>query len=229
MTPTTRAIRVAIVEDNPNYRSSLETFFRHVDAFTLVDSFGSAESILSSAQRACDAGGPAPWDLIVMDLELPRLNGVEATRRLKSMHPETAVVVLTVFENPSVILEAISAGADGYLLKKASSRELREQLQGIAEGRAPLTGRVARTVLELVRGLSSPPSAATSGPRRLELTEREQDVLRCLVRGRTYRQAADDLGISHDTVRSHVKSVYKKLQVHSIAEAVHRAVREDLV
>jgi DNA-binding NarL/FixJ family response regulator len=104
-----------------------------------------------------------------------------------------------------------------------------EQLRGIAEGRAPLTGRVARTVLDLVRELAphSPESAA--GPSRLHLTEREQDVLRCLVRGRSYGHAAEDLGVSLDTVRSHVKSVYKKLQVHSVADAVRRALKEDLV
>lgn len=229
MRSATQAIRVAIVEDNPNYRSSLETFFRHAKMFELVDSFGSAESAVTAARRAEASGGPTPWDLVVMDLELPRLNGIEATRRIKASHPNVSVVVLTVFENPSVILEAISAGADGYLLKKTSSRELREQLEGIAEGRAPLTGRVARTVLDLVRGLSPDAAGSAAGPTRLELTEREQDVLRCLVRGRTYSGAAEDLGISHDTVRSHVKSVYKKLQVHSVAEAVRRAVKEDLV
>lgn len=229
MTPATRVIRVAIVEDNPNYRSSLETFFQHAGPFELVDSFGSAESLLTAARRTTGFDEPAPWDLVVMDLELPRMSGVDATRQLKALHPAVAVVVLTVFENPSVILEAISAGADGYLLKKISSRELGEQLRGIADGSSPLTGRVARTVLELVRGLSARPAGGGAGPTRLELTEREQDVLRCLMRGRTYRQAADDLGISHDTVRSHVKAVYKKLQVHSVAEAVSRAVREDLV
>lgn len=222
--------RVAIVEDDPRFLSTLDVFFRHLDGFELVDRFVSAEAALERAAAAGD-GETSPWNLVLMDLELPRMDGIEAARRLKADWPEMPVVMLTAFEDPSAILEAICAGADGYLVKKISAPELRQQLRSIVDGGAPLTAGVARTVLHLLRqapehkGAGSP----STPPSRLDLTTREQDVLRCLVRGRSYKQAADDLGITLDTVRGYIRNVYRKLQVHSVAEAVGRAIRERLV
>jgi len=224
-------LNVAIVEDDPRYRSSLEDFLRHVPGFSLADSFGAAEAALRQADAGGDEEDGAPWDLVLMDLELPGMDGIEATRRLKKRFPDLSVVILTAFEESRVILEAISAGADGYLVKRTSTRELIDQLRGIAAGGAPLTSGVARTVLGLVRTLDtrSPGSSDSVSPERLSLTDREQEVLRSLVRGKTYQQTAGALEISLDTVRSHVKSIYRKLQVHSVAEAVGRAIRDSLV
>lgn len=214
-------MRIVVVEDDPRYRQSVETFIEHTAGYALAGSFGSADAALREARDA-------PWDLVLMDVEMPGTNGIEATRRLKKLLPDVAIVILTVFEEPSVILQAIAAGADGYMLKKSSSRELRMQLDTIAAGGAPLTSGVARTVLELLRtGVTD--GAADVAPARLTLTEREQQVLRNLVRGMSYRRAAEDLGISLDTVRTHIRAIYKKLQVHTVAEAVTRAVREGLI
>jgi DNA-binding NarL/FixJ family response regulator len=138
--------------------------------------------------------------------------------------------MLTMFEEPSTILEAISAGADGYLLKRSNSRELLDQLRSISQGGAPLTSGVARTVLDLLRsGDGRFAGAEDAAPGGLSLTEREQEVLRCLVNGSSYQEAADELGVTIHTIRFHIKGVYGKLQVHSVAEAVRRAVRERLV
>lgn len=227
-------LKVAVVEDNPRYRQSLETLFAHAPGFALAASFGSADAALDEVEQAARWGREIGWGILLMDLDLPGTNGIEGTRRLKAHFPELPVVVLTVFEEPATILEAISAGADGYLLKKANAHELLSQLRMIAAGGAPLTAGVARTVLALLRaqGAQKTPARAAAprgAPARLDLTEREQEVLRCLVRGLAYKQAAEHLGISLDTVRTHIRAVYKKLQVHSVAEAVARAVRDRLV
>jgi len=225
--------RVAIVEDNPAYRHSLGTFLGHARGFAVSDVFGNAEKFLAVVRdSALDEAG-APWDLVLMDIELPGKSGIEATRELRTSFPDLPVVMLTVFENPRVILEAISAGASGYVLKKATARELIGQLRGVMEGRAPLSPAVASTVIDIVRRLNAEHAATRDAgppsPTRLDLTAREQEVLRCLVRGFSYLQTADDLGISEGTVRTHVRSVYRKLQVHSVAQAIRKAMERGLV
>lgn len=214
-------IRVLFVEDDPRYRSSVETLLKHAPDFELAAAFGLAEPALRWAV------GNA-WDLAVMDLQLPDASGIEAIRSLKAAVPDRPVVALTVFEEPSTILQAICAGADGYMLKRSTAPELLRQLRAAAEGGAPLTSGVARTVLNLVR--QNLPSAPTKpGPSRLDLTEREQEVLRCLVDGLAYKEAAERLDVSIDSVRTHVRGIYRKLQVHSVGAAVSRALRDGLV
>lgn len=218
-------MRVGIVEDDSRYRESLRTLFEHARGFELAGAWNDAAEALAAFERA-------PWDVTLMDVELPGMSGIEATRRVKAGHPDARVVMLTVFEEPATIVEAICAGADGYLLKKTAPHELLEQLRVIATGGAALTPEVARTVLALVRG--DPPAtggAARSGGAATDagLSPREVDVLRALTRGLAYKQVASELGVSIDTVRTHVRGVYRKLQVHSVAEAVSRALREGLV
>jgi DNA-binding NarL/FixJ family response regulator len=223
-----RELRIAVVEDDPRFRASVEALLSHADGFRLAGSFGTAQAILAEAERTASAPEPS-WDLVLMDLQLPGIDGIEAVRRLKRLQPGIPVVVLTVFEEPATILDAICSGADGYLLKRTSAPEILEQLRSVTLGGAPLTSRVARTVLELLRsdprlvGGRRPPSVGA-----LDLTERERDVLRGLVEGFSYKQVAAELRISAETVRSHVKGIYRKLQVHNVAEAVSRAVRERL-
>jgi DNA-binding NarL/FixJ family response regulator len=224
---TPSGLRVAIVEDDRRYRSSLEQLFTHSAGFVLAGSFASPPAALAAADRAL-ADGAAPWDIVVMDLEMPHMNGIEATRQLKTLAPGLKVVVLTVFEEVGAIVEAVSAGADGYLLKKARARELVDGIRAVAEGGSPLTPDVARTILDLVRTLK-PAQAPGPSPGRFELTEREQQVLRGLVNGLSYKQVADQLSISLSTVRSHILAIYRKLQVHNVAEAVSRAVRQRLI
>jgi DNA-binding NarL/FixJ family response regulator len=226
-------IRVLLIEDDARYRSSIETLLGHTPGFALASSHRSAEAALAWLDARRDE--PSPFDLALVDIALPGTSGIDTTRELKTRLPDVAVVMLTVFEEPATVLRAICAGADGYLLKKTSARELVDQLRASGGGGTPMSADVARTVLELVRKLGpgepadrpSPPRAEPSS--RLDLTQREQEVLRCLVRGRSYKQAAADLGISIDTIRTHVRALYKKLQVHSVAEAITRALRDQLV
>lgn len=234
--------RVAIVEDDIRYRQSLETWLQYTEAFTPAASFGSAEALYrrlaeigeegagSGAPGVHGEGARTPWDLVLMDVELPGHDGIEATRRLKEVYPEVPVVMLTMFEDPALIVHAIRVGADGYLLKKAGTDDMLAALHSIVEGGAALTPAVARHVLEQVRqpgpARSGQSTADVAGP---SLTDRERDVLVCLVEGLTYAEAADRLGIAFETVRTHVRHVYRKLQVRNAKEAVRRAVRERLI
>lgn len=230
-TPVARlvTIRVVAIEDDSRYRASLEALLEHSPGFTLAGSFASPVAALAFVEES----PPPPWDLVLMDLELPGISGIEATRRLKAVLPGVPVVVLTVFEEPRTVLEAICAGADGYLAKRTPPEHLLGELRAVVQGGAPLSSGVAQTVLSLLRHLGPKKRPSLGGakrsPTRLDLTEREQQVLRCLVQGMVYKQVAHELGITLDTVRTHVRNVYSKLQVHSVAEAVGRAIREGLV
>jgi DNA-binding NarL/FixJ family response regulator len=225
------SVRVAIIEDDRHYRGSLEELIRHAPGTALAGSFGTAETALRFAQEQARREGAPAWDLVLTDIELPGMSGIEATRRLKALHPDVKIVALTVFEEPATILEAICAGADGYLLKKARAKELLAAIETVLEGGAPLTAKVAHRLLDLVR--ETPPARAAEpapeAPSRLELTEREQQVLRELVEGRTYKEIGDALGIGLGTVRTHITAIYRKLQVHSVAAAVRRAIRERIL
>lgn len=221
------SVRTVTVEDDQLYRGSLEHLLRTTNEFRVVGSFGTADRALERA-AAADA---EPWDLVLMDLDLPGTGGIEATRRLKEMKPDTTVVVLTVLEEPGTVLEAICAGADGYLAKRCRAEAILEELRSVMAGGSPLSPGVARTVVRLLRRAESGGSGvlpARDGA-EVELTNREREVLGCLVEGLSYRQVATRLGISHNTVRSHIRNIYGKLQVGNVAQAVSRALREGLV
>lgn len=220
-------IRVVAIEDDARYRASLEVLFRHAEDFDLVRTFEAADTALDALDAAIARGETPGWELVLMDIDLPRMGGVECTRRIKERLPGTAVVVLTVFEDRAVVLDAICAGADGYLLKHTRGDELLAQLRAVMAGGSPLSGGVARTVLHLVRHLEG---GGHSRPAvRVDLSDRELEVLRCLVQGMPYKQVAQALGISIHTVRNHIRNIYAKLQVHSVAAAVSRALRDGVV
>jgi len=208
--------RLAIVEDNRAYRESLTTMFSYDPSFSVAKAFDNGEDLIAAV------ADPAAFDLVLMDIDLPGIDGIQTTVRLKAVHPRTKVVVLTVFEEPSRILRAICAGADGYLLKKSTGTQLLEQ---VMNGGVPMTPGVAKSVLGLLRNPVSPRSAGID----FELSNRETQVLQGLVRDLAYKEIAAELHISIDTVRTYVRSLYKKLQVHSVAAAVGKAIRNGLV
>ncbi|MFW6201419.1 MAG: response regulator [Gemmatimonadota bacterium] len=227
-------IRIVAIEDDARYRESLEVLFRHSDDFDLVRTFDAGDAALAALDEAVDRGESPPWDLVLMDLELPRMDGAECTRRIKERLPDVTVVVLTVFEQRTAVLDAICAGADGYLLKHTAADRLLAQLRAVAAGGSPISPGVARTVLDIVRRLDAGAGAArsrsaTETAARIDLSAREREVLGCLVRGASYNQVARELDISIHTVRSHIRNIYGKLQVHNVAAAVSRALREGLV
>lgn len=214
------AIRVALFEDDARFRAGVETLLRYTEGMACVASFPLIGPGLAAARR-----DPSAWDVVLMDLDLPDGSGVDAIRALRALRADLPVLALTVFEEPRTVLQAICAGASGYLLKRATALELKGAVKAAAAGGAPLTPAVAAAVLDAVRVTSG----AGPTPTRLDLTARERDVLRALSGGASYQQAADTLGVTLDTVRTHVRALYRKLQVHSVAEAVGRAIREGLV
>ncbi len=223
-------VNVVIVEDDARYRASLETLFNHAPGFNLVASFGRVTAAVAEARRIVAGESRERWDLVFMDIDLGEdITGIDGTREIKQIAPDVAVVMITVFEEPTTILQAICAGADGYLLKKTSAKRILDQARAVVAGDAPMTPGVARTMLDLVRKLGASQAEAAAAPARLGLSERERDVLRCLVDGNSYKQVAANLDIKLDTVRSHIRQLYKKLQVHSAAEAVSKAIRDGLV
>lgn len=177
-------LRVVIVEDDARYRASLEALLGSSPGFALAAGFSDPDRALAWFATVEHAA----FDVVIM-------SGIDATARLRARFPDVAVVMLAVFEEPLAIVAAICAGASGYLLKRTTARALLAQLSSIAGGGAPMTAGVARTVLELHLDHG-----------------RGQDVLRCLVRGLTYKQVADELSISLEAVRAHIRALYKKLQ-----------------
>ena len=218
-------VRVAIVDDDAPYRGAIADLLGLESSFEVVASFGDARQLLAAASKS-----PAPgWDLVLMDIEMPGLDGITATTDLKTRLPQPLVVMLTAFEEPERIVRAILAGADGYLVKRSDAREVLEEIRAIVAGGSPMTPSVARSVLATVRAGLQLPAGSADGLTRYGLSERESDVLRSLVSGKGYKEIAYELHISVDTVRSHIRKVYRKLQVHSAPEAVARAIRERIV
>jgi DNA-binding NarL/FixJ family response regulator len=217
--------RIAIVEDDPKYRTGLAALLSAELSFAVADTFPAASPLLT---KLVDYGDGPPWDLVIMDLGLPDMSGIDAIRRVKQRFPRLPIVAFTVFEEAATILDAICAGADGYLLKRTPADELITQLQAVVAGGSPLTPDVARIVLEVVRRHESEPGAPEP-ERHLAISGRERDVLRLLAEGMVHKQVADQLGISLDTVRTYVRRIYEKLQVKTVAQAVSRAIREQLI
>lgn len=221
-------LRLATVEDDPRYRSSLALLLRGLPQFVHAASYSLAEPLLSAARKARELGMPMPWDVVLTDVGLPETDGVALTAEVKRLFPQMRVIVLTVFDEPVNVLAAICAGADGYLLKSSSGEELIEQLELVVQQNAPLSSALAGTVLRLVRESHADRRGTATLPRDLGLTQRQLGVLRGLVDGLSYREIGERMGISLDTVRSHIRQIYAALQVHSVAEAVSYALRHGL-
>ena len=221
-------LRLVTIEDDPRFRSSFSLLLRSLPAFHLVAAYASAKPALHAARKARELAQPAPWDLVLTDIGLPDIDGIQLTRELKLLFPQLRVVALTVFEDPTNVLAAICAGADGYLLKGVSGDEMITQLEHIREHDVSLSTSLAGTVLRLVRESHKTAFSSATLPKDLGLSLRQIDVLRALVDGLSYREIGERLGISIDTVRGHIRQIYSTLQVHSVAEAVTFALRAGL-
>ena len=207
-------IKVAVYEDNNALRESLSHLIRGSGLLRFAGAYADGRDVL----RNCEVAHP---DVILMDIDMPYVSGIEATRMVKKVYPEIEVMILTVFEDRDKIFEALRAGATGYLLKKSSAVQIIESITGLANGGSPMSGEIARKVLEF---FNSPAQKNT-----YTLSERESEVLKRLVAGDSYKMIADNCCISIGTVRSHINSIYRKLAVNSKSEAVVKAIKERLI
>lgn len=212
-------IQAALVEDQPLTRQGLTALIDGTPGFRCAGSWRTCEEMLARLPEVRP-------DVLLLDIGLPGMSGIDGARRARQILPALPVLILTVHEDNDFILEALCAGACGYLVKKTPPARLLEAIREAHEGGSPMSSHIARRVVELLRTLrveTSPERGAEDDGALLTLRERE--ILRGLAAGKTYQQAAQSLHISTDTVRFHIRKIYKKLQAHSQSEAVAIALR----
>jgi DNA-binding NarL/FixJ family response regulator len=206
MTPTNQ-IRISIVEDDSKTRRALQEVIGTVANLRLLSSYGDTAAALEQLPK------DKP-DVVLMDINMPGMNGVECVRRLKPQIPSTQFLMVTVYEDTNHIFAALSAGATGYLLKDTRREELVVAIEQIVNGGSPMTSGIARKVVQSFNRPGGPPNAMTM------LSPREQSVLELLAKGSTYKEIADVLGLSVPTIDTYIRRIYEKLQVHSRSEAI---------
>lgn len=214
--PASGDATVWIVEDNPEYRATVQELVDLADGLSAPQAFGSGEELFEFLNHHF-----AP-DVMLVDIGLPGMNGIEIVGRLHRLAPDTRLVMLTIHEDNDRIFEAICSGACGYLLKTALPEAILHAVREALQGGAPMTPQIARRVLNLFTQVRAPAWD-------YDLTDRERDVLRELIEGKTKKQMGKALYLSEHTVDAHLRSIYMKLHVHSRTEAVVKAIKENLV
>lgn len=200
-------ITVSIVEDADHVRTTLARIINRAEGFQCLSHFPSAEAALEALPKERP-------DVVLMDINLPGINGVECVRRLKTLVPGIQVVMLTVYEDTENIFNALAAGAAGYLLKRTTSAELLAAIREVKGGGSPMTTHIARKVVQSFQRAGASPQPTEN------LSPREQEVLDCLAKGFLYKEIADNLHISYETVHTYIRRIYEKLQVRTRTEAV---------
>jgi DNA-binding NarL/FixJ family response regulator len=206
------SIKVSIVDDDEGIRLSLASLIRRVPAFRLLGDYPNAEVALKEIPLH-------PPDVVLMDINMPGMTGVECVRQLKALVPQVQFLMLTVYEDSDSLFNSLRAGASGYLLKRTASKHLLDAIQDVHAGGSPMSPQLARRVVMFF----NQPAAAESQMARL--TAGEKEFLDQLAKGYAYKEIGDRMNISIDTVRSYVRTVYEKLHVHSRTEAVVKYLR----
>ncbi len=209
------ATTIVIYEDNARLRESLQLLLGDDSGFEVLGAFSGCETVLEEMERLRPS-------LVIMDIDMPGVNGMEGVRLIKDAHPEVRVVMYTVFDDDNRIFDCICNGADGYLLKNTSPARLIQALRDLAEGGSPMSPFVAQKVFQHFR---SNRAVVTD----FNLTEREKEILDLLVKGNSYKMIADKSAISIDTVKKHLQNIYHKLHVNCGTEAVAKAIRHKIV
>lgn len=203
--------RVLIVEDDQEIRNSFSLIVNSSQKFMVVNAYGNCEEAIAALNR------DKP-EIVLMDIELPGMNGIQGARLIKEKHPHTEVIMVTVYEDSELVFEALKAGASGYITKSANYLELLTALEEITKGGAPMSSRIARMVIDNFHVNPNSP-----------LTKRETEILQLISEGKTYTQISEELFISKETSKTHIKNIYSKLQVNSKSEAIAKANLEKLI
>lgn len=209
--------RVLIFEDNQHYRDGIVSVIDITPPFKVVGAFSDCTKLIQRIEQA----NP---DIILMDIGMPGLSGIEAVILIRKQFPEIPILMQTVFDEEDKIFAAICAGASGYLLKNAGPVKLLDAMREVLSGGAAFTPLIAKKVMNMFQQ-----QVAETKPGFIELSKREREVLQCLVKGMSYKMIAETCFISIETVHSHIKKIYEKLHVHSMSEAVAKAIRNHLV
>jgi DNA-binding NarL/FixJ family response regulator len=212
-------IRVAIFEDNKHLLETLRMLLEGTPGYTCTGAYPNCKNMLPLLQSY-------PCDIVLMDIEMPGMNGIEATKLIKEMFPAMQVLIQTVFSEDQYIFNAICAGASGYILKSTTPQGYLQAIADVNAGGSPMTPGIARRVLELFRD-NTP--VAPAPVKDYKLTPQEKKILQLLVDGKSYKMIATELFIAVETVKTHVGNIYGKLQVHSGTEAVSKAIRDRIV
>src|SRR5215204_1601531 len=210
--PQIMSITVSIVEDNDELRATLARVLNRSEGFRCLSQYQNAEDALKDLPQVKPA-------VVLMDINLPGINGVECVRQLKQLLPATQVMMLTVYEDTENIFNALAAGAAGYLLKRTKTAELLDAIREVQRGGSPMTTHIARKVTQSFQKAGPSPQATEN------LSQREQEVLDCLSQGFLYKEIAEKLGISYETVHTYIRRIYEKLQVRTRTEAVAKFLR----
>lgn len=214
------SLRIAIFDDNKNIRESIFMLLKTVPGFEVVGSFSHVLDCVDDV-RDCKP------DIVLMDIEMPGMTGIEAVKSIKKEFPHVQVLMQTVFEDDDRVFDSICSGASGYILKNYLNTKLIESITELQYGGSPMSPSVARKVLGKMQQI--PQHVRPEEAPDYQLTPREKEVLTCLVNGQSYKMIAADLNISYETVRSHVKKIYEKLHVASLTEVVAKAIHQRLV
>jgi DNA-binding NarL/FixJ family response regulator len=207
-------IKVALVDDNHDLREGLQIVMKENSGeFECVGSFSDAET---AARKIPDIKP----EVVLMDINLPGMSGIECLKQLKGKMPGLDVIMLTVFADDDTVFDSLCAGACGYITKNASPEKILDAIRDVRDGGAPMSGRIARMVVSSFK-MNNDPAA--------QLTDREREVLDQLCKGKSYKMVADALSITHDTVRHHIKNIYKKLEVHSVSEAILKTMKKKII
>lgn len=210
-------IKVVVVEDNDSIREGLNILINGTEGYSCIACYSDCESMLKNINKLSP-------DVLLMDIGLPGMNGIEGIKKVKLMIPELAILILTIYEENDLIFDALCAGACGYLVKKTPPSKLLDAIREAHEGGAPMSSHIARKVIDFFQ---KKPASTQKG--NYDLTPREKEILTGLVEGHNFKAIADSLFISIETVRFHFRNIYKKLHVHSQSEAVAKAIKEGLI
>ncbi len=211
-------ITVSIVDDEVKLRQSIETFVNGAPGFKCVSSYGSAEAALK------DLPAEKP-DVVLMDINMGGMSGIECVEKLKAQFPEMQILMLTVYEDTEKIFRALAAGANGYLLKRSTPTKLLAAIREVHGGGSPMTSSIARKVVASFQKTAGAKDSVGKSEAHGQLSPREQAVLDGLAKGWTYKQLASELDISIDTIRTYIRRIYEKLHVQSRTEAVAKYLR----